>query len=138
MIENGNTVDLHYTGKLSNGEIFDSSVGRSPLKVTVGSNQVITGFENAILGKNVGDKVSVTIQPEQAYGSIREDLFVKVPLDKMPGDVSVGQILNASAQNGQPIQVKVKEVNTDHVVIDGNHPLAGLPLTFEIEVVSIS
>ena len=138
MIENGNTVDLHYTGKLSNGEIFDSSVGRSPLKVTVGSNQVITGFENAILGKNVGDKVSVTIQPEQAYGSIREDLFVKVPLDKMPGDVSVGQILNAAAQNGQPIQVKVKEVNTDHVVIDGNHPLAGLPLTFEIEVVSIS
>ena len=138
MIENGNTVNLHYTGKLSTGEVFDSSNGREPLQVKVGTGQVIPGFEEAIIGKSVGDKVTVTIQSEDAYGPIREDLMVKVPLDKMPGDVTVGQMLQASGENGQTVPVKVKEVNEDHVVIDGNHPLAGLELFFEIEVISIN
>jgi FKBP-type peptidyl-prolyl cis-trans isomerase 2 len=138
MITNGNTVNIHYTGKLSNGEIFDSSQGRDPLEFQVGTGQVIPGFEEAIIGKNIGDKVSVTIQPEFAYGEIREDLLIKVPLDKMPGAVEIGQQLQAASPNGEPIPVVVKEINSDHVLIDGNHPLAGKQLIFDIEVISVS
>ena len=87
--------------------------------------------------KKVGDKITVNIQPENAYGQVREDLFVKVPLDKMPGEVQVGQSLQAVGDDNRPVQVIIKEVNEDHVVIDGNHPLAGKELVFDIEVVSV-
>ena len=137
MITQGSTVEVHYTGKLRNDEVFDSSEGKEPLKFEVGSGQIIPGFENAILGKNVGDKVSVNIDPSQAYGEVREDLLVKVPFDKMPGEVEVGQTLQANADNGQPVMVVVEEVNEDHVVINGNHPLAGKELVFDIEIVSV-
>lgn len=138
MITNGSTVQVHYTGKLHDGEIFDSSEGREPLQFQVGNGNIINGFETAIMGKTPGDKVNVTIPVEDAYGPIREDLFVQVPLDKLPGQVEVGQILNADAGNGQaPVQVRVKEVNQDHIVIDGNHPLAGMELTFDIEIVDV-
>ena len=137
MIKNGSTVDVHYVGKLSDGVVFDSSEGREPLQFQVGSGQIIPGFEESLIGKKVGDKVTVTIQLEFAYGAIREDLMVKVPLDKMPGEVEVGQSLHAVGANGQLIPVTVKEVNEDHVVIDGNHPLAGKELTFDIEVIGV-
>jgi peptidylprolyl isomerase len=116
MITQGSTVEVHYTGKLTNDEVFDSSEGKEPLKFEVGSGQIIPGFENAILGKNVGDKVTVSIDPTQAYGDVREDLLVKVPFDKMPGDVEVGQTLQAVADDNQPVQVLVTEVYEDHVV----------------------
>jgi FKBP-type peptidyl-prolyl cis-trans isomerase 2 len=138
MITKGNTVDVHYTGKLTTGEVFDSSEGKEPLKFQVGSGQIIPGFEEGLMGKKVGDKVTVNIQPENAYGQVREDLFVKVPLDKMPGDVEVGQSLQAVGEDNRPVQVIIKEVNEDHVVIDGNHPLAGKELVFDIEVVGIN
>ena len=137
MIQNGSTVNVHYVGKLSDGVVFDSSEGREPLQFQVGSGQIIPGFEEALIGKKVGDKVTVNIQPEFAYGPVREDLMVKVPLDKMPGEVEVGQSLHAVGSNGQPIPVTVREVNEDHVVIDGNHPLAGKELTFDIEVIGV-
>jgi len=137
MIEKGNVVAVHYTGKLTDGNVFDSSQGREPLKFQVGSGQIIPGFENAILGKNVGDKVTINITPEQAYGDLREDLVVKVGKDQLPGEVQVGQSLSAQADNGQEVNVVVKEINEDHVVIDGNHPLAGQELVFDIEVVDI-
>jgi peptidylprolyl isomerase len=137
MIEKGNIVSVKYTGKLPNGEIFDTSEGRDPLKFQVGSGQIIPGFENAILGKNIGDKVTVNINPEEAYGEVREDLIVKVPMEQMPGEVEVGQSLQAQADNGQAVNVIIKEVNEDHVIIDGNHPLAGEELVFEIEVLEI-
>ena len=135
MIKEGSKVDVHYTGKLSTGEVFDSSEGKETLKFEVGSGQIIPGFEEAILGKSIGDKVTVTMSPEKAYGPVREELIVKVPLDKMPGDITVGQSLQAVSDGNQPVQVTVKEVNEDHVVIDGNHPLAGKDLTFDIEIV---
>lgn len=138
MIKKGSTINVHYTGKLSDGEVFDSSEGREPLQFQVGSGQVIPGFESSVIGKNTGDKVTVKINADDAYGQIREDLMVKVPHDKLPGKVEVGQQLNAVAQNGQPIPVTVKEVNEDHVVIDGNHPLAGKDLIFDIEIVSVN
>lgn len=137
MITQGSTVEVHYTGKLTNDEVFDSSEGKEPLKFEVGSGQIIPGFESAILGKNVGDKVTVSIDPSQAYGDVREDLLVKVPFDKMPGEVEVGQTLQADSGTGQPVMVVVEQVNEDHVVINGNHPLAGKELVFDIEIVSV-
>ena len=137
MIENGKVVSVHYVGKFTDGEVFDSSEGREPLQFQVGSGQLIPGFESAIIGKVVGDKVTANIAPEEGYGLVREDLNVSVPLDKMPGDVEVGQALEAQGDNGQSAQVFVKEVNEDNVIIDGNHPLAGKDLVFEIEVVEI-
>lgn len=137
MIQNGSTVNVHYTGKLTNGEVFDSSEGKAPLSFVVGSGQIIPGFENAIMGKNVGEKVTVSIPPAEAYGEFREDLIVRVPNTQLPGPVEVGMSLQAQAENGMPINVLVKEVNEDHAVIDGNHPFAGKELIFDIEVVSV-
>jgi len=137
MITKGNTVEVHYTGKFVDGEVFDSSEGNDPLQFEVGSGQIIPGFENAILGKQIGEKVTVRVSPEDAYGAVREDLVVEVPADKMPGPVEVGQLLQADGGEGQTVQVIVREVKEDVVIIDGNHPLAGQELIFEIEVVSI-
>jgi peptidylprolyl isomerase len=137
MIENGNVVSVHYVGKFPDGEVFDSSEGREPLQFQVGSGQLIAGFESAIIGKLVGDKITTNITPENAYGLVREDLVVNVPLDKMPGDVEVGQTLEANGENGQVAHVVITAVNEDSVTIDGNHPLAGKELVFDIEVVSI-
>jgi FKBP-type peptidyl-prolyl cis-trans isomerase 2 len=137
MIQNGNVIDVHYTGKLTDGSVFDSSEGREPLRFQVGSGQIIPGFENAIIGKNIGDKVTVTISPDEAYGQEQEELFVKIPNDKLPGKVEVGQVLEATSEDGRSSQVRVHEVNEDHCVINGNHPLAGQELVFDIEVVSI-
>ena len=137
MIETGKVVSVHYTGKLTDGELFDTSEGRDPLKFQVGSGQIISGFEQAIMGKSVGDKVTANIKAEDAYGLIREDLVVSVPLSQMPGEVEVGQPLQATGDNGQTINVVVKEVNEENVIIDGNHPLAGKDLIFDIEVVEI-
>ena len=135
MIQIGSTVNVHYTGKLKSGEVFDSSEGRDPLSFTIGSGQIIPGFENAVIGKNVGDKVTIEIDPTEAYGEYREDLLVKVENEQLPGPLEVGQELQAD-NGGQPVNVTVKEVNEDHVIIDGNHPLSGKDLIFDIEVVS--
>ena len=137
MITQGSTVEVHYTGRFMDGEVFDSSEGKDPLQFQIGSGQIIPGFESAIMGKNIGEKVSVTIAPDQAYGQVREDLVVEVPTDKMPGPVEVGQLLQADGGDGQVVQVIVKEVKEDIIIIDGNHPLAGQELVFDIEVVSI-
>ena len=137
MIQNGSKVNVHYTGKLTNGEVFDSSEGKAPISFVVGSGQIIPGFENAIIGKSTGDKVTVSIPPAEAYGEFREDLLVKVPNTQLPGPVEVGMSLQAQAENGMPVNVLVKEVNEDHAIIDGNHPFAGKELIFDIEVVSV-
>lgn len=137
MVTQGSTVEVHYTGKFVDGEVFDSSIGKDPLQFEVGSGQIIPGFETAIMGKQIGEKVTVQVPADQAYGQIREDLYVEVPMDKMPGEVEVGQLLQADSGDGQVVQVIVKEVKEDTIVIDGNHPLAGQDLVFEIEVVSI-
>jgi peptidylprolyl isomerase len=137
MVETGKVVAVHYTGKLTDGEMFDTSEGRDPLKFQVGSGQIIPGFEQAIMGKNIGEKVTINILADDAYGQIREDLIVSVPKTQMPGEVEVGQPLQATGENGQAINVIVKEVTEEHVMIDGNHPLAGKDLVFDIEVVEI-
>jgi peptidylprolyl isomerase len=136
MIQNGSTVQVHYTGKLTDGTTFDSSVGRAPFQFQVGSNEVIPGFEDGLMGKSVGDKITVQIPVEDAYGEVREDLIVNVPKTQLAGQVEVGQTLQA-ANEGQMFNVVVKEIHQEHVVIDGNHPLAGKDLIFDIEVLEI-
>jgi FKBP-type peptidyl-prolyl cis-trans isomerase 2 len=136
MIENGTIVNVHYTGKFTDGEIFDTSEGRGTLRFEIGSGQIIPGFENALVGKNVGDKITVNIQPEEGYGLVMEDLFVKIDRERMPENVEVGQILQAT-NDDSTTNVVVREVHDTHVVIDGNHPLAGKELVFDIEVVSL-
>jgi FKBP-type peptidyl-prolyl cis-trans isomerase 2 len=137
MVTQGSTVEVHYTGRFPNNEVFDTSEGRDPLQFQVGTGQIIPGFENAILGKNVGEKVTINIPAAEAYGEVRNELFVQVPLDKLPGQVEVGQELQADGGDGQPVRVVVEAVNEDHVVINGNHPLAGKDLVFDIEIVSV-
>ena len=112
MIQNGSTVAVHYTGKLTNGEQFDSSVGREPLSFQVGAQQVIPGFENGIMGKTTGDKVTITIPADQAYGQIREDLFMSVPKEQLPGDVQVGQQLQAM-NGGDRKSTRLNSSHTD-------------------------
>lgn len=138
MIKEKNVVELHYTGKFTDGQVFDSSIGRSPLRTTVGSNELIKGFEDSLLGKKVGDKFEVNLTPENGYGQVREDLIVEVPKTQMPGPVEVGQQLSASGANGGEAHVVVKEVKEDVVVIDGNHPLAGRNLIFSVSILSVS
>ena len=136
MIKIGSTVQVHYTGKLVDGTTFDSSIGRAPFQFSVGTNEVIPGFENGLIGKQVGEKITVEIPCDDAYGQIREDLIVNVPKTQMPAEVEIGQTLQASNQQGV-FNVLIKEILEDHVVIDGNHPLAGEDLIFDIEVLQV-
>ena len=137
MIENGTIVNVNYTGKLTDGTIFDTSEGNGLLRFEIGSGQIIPGFERALMGKNVGDKVTCNISPENAYGEVRQDLIVNVPKDRLPEGVEVGAELQTTTSDGQSVIVVVTEVHDDHVVVDANHPLAGKELVFDIEVVSL-
>ncbi len=135
MIKQGSNVKVHYTGKLDNNEVFDSSDGRDPIQFEVGSKQVIEGFETAVLGLDKGDKATVTIPSEQAYGEIREELIMVVPKNQVPQDVSVGSQLQGIGGNGEPFNVTVTNISEESVTLDANHPLAGKTLIFDIEVV---
>lgn len=138
MIQEGSVVKVHYTGKYSNGDVFDTSSGKDPLQFRIGAGQIITGFERALIGKNLGDYVNVHITPEDAYGPFRQELVVKVPKDRMPGPVEVGQTLQAFSDDNQPVSVEVIEIQDEFVVVDGNHPLAGQELVFDIEIVEVT
>ncbi|MCK9475536.1 MAG: peptidylprolyl isomerase [Candidatus Muirbacterium halophilum] len=137
MIENNNIVSVHYTGSLADGTIFDSSIDRDPLTFKMGEGQLIPGFEKAILGKNIGDKVNVNIPCTEAYGELREDLYVEVKKEQLPGQVEVGMSLQAQDNDGNTINVSVKEILENSVIINGNHPLAGKELIFDIEIMDI-
>lgn len=134
----GDTVRVHYTGKLDDQEVFDSSEGRDPLEFTLGTGQVIPGFDQAVEGMIVGEERSVTIPADEAYGPRRENMTATVPRDQFPPGVEpeVGQQLQMNA-DGQAIPVRVTEVSAETVTLDANHPLAGQDLTFELELVEI-
>lgn len=135
----GDTVSVHYTGKLPDGSVFDSSMNREPLQFTLGENQVIPGFEEAVEGMNTGDKVTVTIPRDQAYGDHREDLLMKVGREQFPDNISPqeGMRLEIRQQDGRAIPVVVTAVDDEGVVLDANHPLAGQDLIFDIELVEV-
>jgi peptidylprolyl isomerase len=135
----GDTVQVHYTGKLEDGTVFDSSANREPLQFTIGAGQIITGFEHAVVGMTPGESKSATIVADQAYGQHREDMVLQVERDQFPSHISpeVGQRLQISQPNGQPIVVTITDVSQVNVTLDANHPLAGQDLTFDIELVAI-
>lgn len=136
----GDTVSVHYTGKLEDDTVFDSSTGGDPLSFEIGSGQIIPGFEEGVIGMEPGDKKTVDIAPEQAYGPYRDDQVIEVSAEKLPEDIDpeVGQRLQVQQQNGQTAVVTVKDVTNGTVKLDANHPLAGKNLSFEIELVSVS
>lgn len=139
MIEQGKTVAIHYKGTLDDGSIFDSSENREPLEFTVGSGQVIPGFDAAVRDMSNGETKTIKIPCEEAYGKIRDEMIADIPREQFPKEISpeVGQMLQVSTPEGA-MPVRVIEVREDCVVIDCNHPLAGQDLTFELTVVSVS
>jgi FKBP-type peptidyl-prolyl cis-trans isomerase 2 len=134
----GDTVHVHYKGTLDDGSVFDSSEGNDPISFTLGSGEVIPGFENAIEGMSIGDKKTERMEPGDAYGDRREELVFTVGRDQMPeGDVEVGDMLQVGFPDGSSSAVTVAAVLDDTVQLDANHPLAGKSLTFELELVGI-
>jgi FKBP-type peptidyl-prolyl cis-trans isomerase SlpA len=137
-VKNDSTVKVHYTGKFEDGEIFDSSIetGREPLEAKLGQGQLIRGFEDGLIGMEVGDTKRIEIEPIDAYGDINEMFITEVPLNMVPSNVEVGVTLQASGPNGN-FNVIVKEIKESTVVLDANHPLAGKKLIFDLELVDI-
>lgn len=135
----GDTVKIHYTGKLTDGTVFDTSQGRDPLSFTIGGGQVIPGFEEAIVGMMKDEKKNVTIPPEKAYGQRNEEMVINVPRSQMPPDINpeTGQRLKMQGPNSQTIIVEITEVSDEVVTLDANPPLAGKELIFDIELVAI-
>ncbi|HDH96842.1 MAG TPA: peptidylprolyl isomerase [Proteobacteria bacterium] len=135
----GDTVRVHYTGKLEDGTVFDSSVEREPLEFTIGEGQIIPGFEQAVIGMQPGEKKTVDVPPEKAYGPHREELVLEVERAKFPEhiDPQVGQQLQIPQPYGQAVIVTVTDVSETSVTLDANHPLAGKNLTFDIELIEI-
>ena len=135
----GNTVKVHYTGKLDDGSVFDSSVGGEPLEFTIGQGQMIPGFERGVVGMAQGETRTVIIAADQAYGVHRPEGVFEVDRSEIPASIplEVGMQLQATSAGGRPAQMTVIELSDDKVKLDANHPLAGKDLTFEIEVVEI-
>lgn len=138
-ITNSDTVVVHYTGRLEDGTIFDSSLneGREPLNVTLGQGQLIKGFENGLVDMTEGEKKTIEIEPSEAYGDVNEMLISEVNKTQVPEGIEVGQMLQGMGPMG-PINVTVVEVGESTVKVDANHPLAGKKLIFDLEVVSIN
>ena len=137
-VDVNSTVSVNYTGRLEDGTVFDSSLnpGREPLSATLGQGALIPGFEKGLLGMSVGESKTVNIPFVEAYGDLNEQLVAEVPKDRVPEGVTEGQMLQTMTQQG-PMNVVVKEVKDDVVILDANHPLAGKDLIFDLEVVSI-
>ena len=137
--KNGDTVRVHYTGKLADGRVFDSSEKKDPIEVEIGKGKVIPGFENAIVGMEEGETKSVSVPKEEAYGSRRDELVIKVQKNALPENVTptVGQRLNVQQPNGRVVPVVVTETDEGSITIDANHPLADETLHFDIRLVSV-
>jgi peptidylprolyl isomerase len=139
-VKDGDTVKVHYTGTLENGEVFDSSENREPLEFTLGQGQLIPGFEKAVTGLTVGESTTVDIPSAEAYGEAREDLIISVPKNQLPDDVEpqIGMQLQVNQPNGQPVPVRITAIDDENLTLDANHPLAGQDLTFKIELVEVA
>ncbi len=137
-VKNGDFVQVHYSGALENGDVFDSSEGRGPLEFQAGGGGIISGFNDAVLGMEVNEEKKVVLTPDEAYGQLREDLKREFPVALLKGEnVEVGQILRFSSPGG-PVSGTVLEVTADKFRVDFNHPLAGKTLVFTITVAGIS
>ncbi|MCC8194181.1 MAG: peptidylprolyl isomerase [Deltaproteobacteria bacterium] len=137
--KNGDTVLVHYTGTLDDGTMFDSSREGDPLESVLGQNMLIPGFEDAILGMEEGDTKKVTIQPDQAYGDRVDELILTLPRDEVPPHMKpeVGMLVQLATDDGEEFEATITAITDEALTLDANHPLAGEPLTFELELVGI-
>jgi peptidylprolyl isomerase len=135
----GKTVRFHYTGSLADGTVFDSSIERDPLEVTLGAGQIIPGVDQALTGMAPGDDKKVTLPAEEAYGPHREELIHEVGRERLSPEmkVDVGDRLEGTDASGRRLQLTVVDVNDQSVKLDANHPLAGEDLTFELKLVEV-
>ncbi|MBZ9728995.1 peptidylprolyl isomerase [Salegentibacter sp. JZCK2] len=139
-VKANDTVKVHYTGKLADGQVFDSSVERGePIEFTMGQGQLIPGFENGLIDMKVNEKKTINIPKEEAYGEPREELVQEVQKSQLPEEIKpeVGMGLVSKSPDGQEMNLVVKDVKEETIVVDGNHPLAGKDLVFDLEVVEI-
>jgi len=135
----GDTVKVHYTGKLDDGTIFDTSADREPLEFTIGEKQLIPDFERAVAGMEPGESKSIQIASENAYGPHHEEMVMVIERKDVPEGLNpqVDQRLQVQQQNGQSFVVTVTAVSEESVTLDGNHPLAGKDLNFDIQLTEI-
>jgi peptidylprolyl isomerase len=138
--KNGDMVKVHYTGKLENGEVFDTSKDRQPLEFTIGDGDLIPGFEEGIIDMEIGETKSITIPSEKAYGPRKEELVVKVTKDNFPDDITpvTGHQLQVKQKDGNLINLTITGIDEDTVTLDANHPLAGYDLIFDVELMEIA
>jgi FKBP-type peptidyl-prolyl cis-trans isomerase 2 len=138
-VDVNSTVSVNYTGRLEDGTVFDSSLnpGREPLSATLGQGSLIPGFENGLIGMSEGETKTINIPCLEAYGEINDQLVAEVPKDRVPENIEVGQMLQTMTQQGA-MNVVVKEVKDEVVILDANHPLAGKDLIFDLEVISVN
>jgi FKBP-type peptidyl-prolyl cis-trans isomerase 2 len=138
-VKSGDKIKVHYHGRLTNGETFDKSEGREPLEFEVGSGMVIKGFDEGVTGMTVGDKKTINIPADEAYGPKNPEMIIDMPKDRFPKDmeIEVGMPLSMSDGQGQQFQVVVAEVQEEVIILDANHPLAGEDLIFDLELVEI-
>ena len=137
--QKGDTVSVHYTGKLSDGSVFDSSENRDPLEFEIGAGQVIKGFDEGVTGMKPGDTKTIEIPADEAYGQYRDEMVVVVSSEQFSEDVKpeVGQIYEIPQPNNQIITAQITEIEGENITLDANHPLAGKDLTFDLELVGI-
>ncbi len=138
-VQQGDTVKVHYTGKLDDGTVFDTSSDRESLEFTLGKGQLIPGFEDAVIGMNPGESKTVAIPQEKAYGPHHEEVVMHIPRDQFPDNIEpeIGLQLQIQQENGQAFLVRVTDVAESTVTLDANHPLAGQDLTFDIQLIDI-
>ena len=138
-VKENDTVKVHYTGKLSNGQVFDSSIEREPLQGELGKGQLIPGFEKGLIDMAVNEKKTITIDKQDAYGEVNESLFQMVKKEQLPPDLKpeVGMGLVGSSADGRQQQFRIAKIEDENIIVDANHPLAGQDLTFDLEVIEI-
>ena len=139
-VKENDTVKVHYTGKLKNGQVFDSSLEREPLEVTIGQGMLIPGFEKAIIGMEPNEKKTIEISKSEAYGEVQEELFHEVSKEQLPPEIKpeLGMRLSSQDNTGREHSFTITEVKEESIIVDGNHPLAGQDLIFELELVEIA
>ena len=137
MIKKGSKVRVHYTGKLDNDKVFDSSVENEPLEVVIGVSGLIKGFEDGLIGMQEGEKKTIEIEPKDGYGEHIESKLQEVEKTKLPEDLKVGMVLEAKSETGVMV-LSIKEIKEDVVVLDTNHPLSGKKLIFDLDVVEVT
>lgn len=134
-VKQGDQVEIEYTGKLEDGTVFDSTEGRGPFEFEAGSPNIIRGMSDAVVGMQPGDEKTVEIPADEAYGPYNQELVIRIPRDRIPEDAKVGDALSDGTPGGQVWYVA--EMTPEETVLDGNHPLAGKTLIFEVRLVGV-